>query len=303
MGLCFLPFFHIYGMQVLMNLSLACGATVVTMPRFDLEQALTIIQNSKVTRFFAVPPIVLALAKHPLVDQFDLSSLKQVFSGAAPLGAELAAEAAARVGCEVVQGFGMTELSPVSHCTVVGDFRPGTSGVTVPNTETRLVDPESGEDRGVGVEGELWVRGPQVMKGYLNNAEATRITIDEDGWLHTGDIAVVDEFGHVSIVDRLKELIKYKGFQVPPAELEALLLSHPKIADVAVIGVADEEAGEVPKAFVVPVPGSELTVDEVQAHVAQHVASYKQVRLVEFVETIPKSASGKILRRMLRDQN
>ena len=168
-GLCFLPFFHIYGMQVLMNLSLACGATVVTMPRFDLEHALSLVQQHKVTRFFAVPPIVLALAKHPLVDQFDLSSLHQVFSGAAPLGADLAAEAAARVGCEVVQGFGMTELSPVSHCTVVGDFRPGTSGVTIPNTECRLVDPETGEDKGVGEEGELWIRGPQVMKGYLNN--------------------------------------------------------------------------------------------------------------------------------------
>jgi len=302
LGLCFLPFFHIYGMQVLMNLSLANGATVVTMPRFDLEQALTLIQQHKITRFFAVPPIVLALAKHPLVDQFDLSSLKQVFSGAAPLGAELAAEAAARVGCEVVQGFGMTELSPVSHCTAVGDFRPGTSGITIPNTECRLVDPDTGEDKGVGEEGELWVRGPQVMKGYLNNEQATRDTIDSEGWLHSGDIAVIDEFHHVSIVDRLKELIKFKGFQVPPAELEALLISHPKIADVAVIGVPDEEAGELPKAFVVPQAGADLTVEEVQDYVARHVASYKQVRVVEFVDAIPKSASGKILRRMLRDQ-
>ncbi len=299
-ALSFLPFFHIYGMQVLMNASLAGGATVVTMPRFDLEQALTIVQEHHVTRFFAVPPVVLALAKHPLVDQFDLSSVKQVFSGAAPLGADLAAEAANRIGCEVVQGYGMTELSPVSHCTVVGDFRPGTSGVTIPNTECRLVDPETGEDRAVGAEGELWVRGPQVMKGYLNNEVATRNTIDPDGWLHTGDIAVIDEHHHVTIVDRVKELIKYKGFQVPPAELEALLVAHPKIADVAVIGIPDEEAGELPKAFVVAQPGAELSVDEVQAYVSEHVASYKQVRLVEFVEEIPKSASGKILRRMLR---
>jgi 4-coumarate--CoA ligase len=302
-ALAFLPFFHIYGMQVLMNTSLACGATVITMPRFDLEHALRLVQDHKVTRFFSVPPIVLALAKHPLVDQFDLSSVKQVFSGAAPLGADLAADAAARVGCEVVQGYGMTELSPVSHCTVVGDFRPGTSGITVPNTECRLVDPDTGEDRGVGQEGELWVRGPQVMKGYLNNEQATRDTIDRDGWLHTGDIAVIDDHHHVAIVDRLKELIKYKGFQVPPAELEALLVAHPKIADVAVIGVPDEEAGELPKAFVVPQPDSGLTVDEVQAYVAEHVASYKQVRIVEFVDAIPKSASGKILRRMLRDQS
>ncbi len=299
--LSFLPFFHIYGMQVLMNASLACGATVVTMARFDLEQALTLVQDLHVTRFYAVPPIVLALAKHPLVDQYDLSSVKQIFSGAAPLGADLAAEAAARVGCEVVQGYGMTELSPVSHCTFVGDFRPGTSGTTVANTECRLVDPDTGADMGVGDEGELWVRGPQVMKGYLNNPEATRNTIDEDGWLHTGDIAVIDEFHHVSIVDRLKELIKYKGFQVPPAELEALLIAHPKIADVAVIGVPDQEAGELPKAFVVRQPGAELSAAEVQAHVAAHVASYKAIRIVEFVDEIPKSASGKILRRLLRE--
>jgi acyl-CoA synthetase (AMP-forming)/AMP-acid ligase II len=300
-ALAFLPFFHIYGMSVLMNLGLSTGATVVTLPRFDLEQALELTQRHRVTRFYAVPPVVLALAKHPLVDQYDLSSLVQVFSGAAPLGAELAAEAAKRVGCEVVQGYGMTELSPVSHCTVEGDFRPGTSGITVGSTEIRLVDPDTGADRGVGEEGELWVRGPQVMKGYLNNPEATRNTIDDDGWLHTGDIAVIDEHDHVSIVDRVKELIKYKGFQVPPAELEALLVAHPKVADVAVIGVADDEAGELPKAFVVAQPGVDVTAEELQAYVAGHVASYKKIRIVEFVDAIPKSPSGKILRRMLRD--
>ena len=302
-ALAFLPFFHIYGMQVLMNLALSTGATVVTMPRFDLEQSLELTQRHRITRFYAVPPVVLALAKHPLVDQYDLSSLIQIFSGAAPLGAELAAEAAKRVGCEVVQGYGMTELSPVSHCTVEGDFRPGTSGVTVGSTEIRLVDPDTGEDRDVGEEGELWVRGPQVMKGYLNNEAATRDTIDDDGWLHTGDVAVLDEHDHVSIVDRVKELIKYKGFQVPPAELEALIVAHPKVADVAVIGVPDEEAGELPKAFVVRQPGADLTVEELQAHVAEHVASYKKIRLVEFVDEIPKSPSGKILRRFLRDQS
>ena len=302
-ALAFLPFFHIYGMQVLMNSCLARGATIVTMPRFDLEHALSLVQEHRITRFFAVPPVVLALAKHPLVDQYDLTSLKQVFSGAAPLGAELAAEAATRIGCEVVQGYGMTELSPVSHATPEGDFRPGTSGVTVPNTEIRIVDPATGEDQDVGGRGELWIRGPQVMKGYLNNERATRDTIDEDGWLRTGDVAVIDEHHHVSIVDRVKELIKYKGFQVPPAELEALLIAHPQVADVAVIGVPDDEAGELPKAFVVPAPGAELTEEEIKAHVAEHVASYKQVRLIEFVDSIPKSPSGKILRRMLRDQS
>ena len=301
--LSFLPFFHIYGMQVLMNTGLALGATIVTMPRFDLQQALELVQRHKVTRFFAVPPVVLALAKHPIVDQYDMSSVVQIFSGAAPLGADLAAEAAARVKCDVVQGYGMTELSPVSHATPEGDFRPGTSGITVPNTEIRIVDPATGEDRGVGEEGELWIRGPQVMKGYLNNPEATRHTIDDEGWLHTGDVAVLDDHHHVSIVDRVKELIKYKGFQVPPAELEALIVSHPKVLDVAVIGIPDVEAGELPKAFVVAAPESGLTAEELQEYVAEHVSSYKRIRQVEFVDEIPKSPSGKILRRMLRDRS
>jgi acyl-CoA synthetase (AMP-forming)/AMP-acid ligase II len=194
----------------------------------------------------------------------------------------------------------MTELSPVSHCTPEGGFRPGTSGVTVPNTEIRLVDPATGDDRGVGEEGELWVRGPLVMKGYLNNQQATAMTIDDEGWLHTGDVAVLDEHDHVTIVDRVKELIKYKGFQVPPAELEALIVAHPKVADVAVIGVDDVEAGELPKAFVVLQPGAELTAEELQSYVAEHVAPYKRIRIVEFVSEIPKSPSGKILRRLLR---
>ncbi len=300
LGLAALPFFHIYGMQVLMNGLLANGVTVVTMPRFDLEAALTLVQSLRITRFFAVPPMVLALAKSPLVENYDLSSLRQVFSGAAPLGADLAAEAADRVGCEVVQGYGMTELSPVTHATPEGDYRPGTSGTAVSNTECRIVDPETGEDQDVGGRGELWVRGPMVMKGYLNNPEATAATIDADGWLHTGDVAVLDEAGHYSIVDRIKELIKYKGFQVPPAEIEAVLITHPSIVDVAVIGVADVEAGEIPKAFVVCAPGMAVTLEEVQAFVGQHLVSYKQVRRLEVIDAVPKSASGKILRRELR---
>jgi 4-coumarate--CoA ligase len=297
-----LPFFHIYGMQVLMNGLLAEGVTVITMARFDLPQALQLIQDRKVTRFFAVPPMVLALAKHPIVANYDLSSLEMVFSGAAPLGADLAAEAAARIGCEVTQGYGMTELSPVSHATPPGQGKPGTVGVTVSNTECRIVD-ANGEDQDVGGEGELWVRGPQVMKGYFGNSSATDATIDRDGWLHTGDVGIFDEDGHLRIVDRVKELIKYKGFQVPPAELEALLITHPAVADVAVIGVPDDEAGELPKAFVVKKPDVEVTAEELQAFVKERVATYKQVRQLQFVDEIPKSASGKILRRMLRDQS
>jgi acyl-CoA synthetase (AMP-forming)/AMP-acid ligase II len=297
-----LPFFHIYGMQVLMNMGLRSGATIVTMPRFDLEQFLRLHQEHGLTRAFVAPPMVVALAKHPLVDDFDLSSLQLVFSGAAPLSAELAEECGRRLGCEVVQGYGMTELSPVSHATPSGQFKPGSVGVAVPNTEVQIVDPSTGDALGVDQDGEVWIRGPLVMKGYLNNEAATKATIDDEGWLHTGDIGHVDADGHLYVVDRLKELIKYKGFQVPPAELEALLLTHPAVADAAVIGIPDDEAGEIPAAYVVLKAGASATTEEIDEFVRGKVAHYKQVRRITFVEAIPKSASGKILRRVLRDE-
>jgi 4-coumarate--CoA ligase len=297
-----LPFFHIYGMQVLMNMGLRAGATIVTMPRFDLEQFLELHQTHGITRAFVAPPMVVALAKHPIVDSYDLSALNLIFSGAAPLSAELAQEAAERLGCEVVQGYGMTELSPVSHATPSGQFKPGSVGITVPSAETLIVDPVTQEALPVDADGEVWVRGPGVMKGYLNNPTATADTIDADGWLHTGDVGHIDGDGHLFVVDRLKELIKYKGFQVPPAELEALLLTHPKIADAAVIGIPDDEAGELPAAYVVLRPDTEATAEEIQEWVAGQVASYKQVRRLTFIDAVPKSASGKILRRVLRDQ-
>jgi len=297
-----LPFFHIYGMQVLMNGVLHHGGTTITLPRFDLEQFLQVIQEHRVTQAYLVPPIVLALAKHPMVDAYDLSSLRRVFSGAAPLAAEVADQAAGRIGCEVVQGYGLTETSPITHATPPGQYRPGSIGVAISNTETRIVDPVTESDLGRNQDGELWVRGPQVMKGYLNKPQATAITIDPEGWLHTGDIGHVDDDGHYFIVDRLKELIKYKGFQVAPAELEGLLLAHPDVADAAVIPVPDLEAGELPKGFVVLKPGHSASPDELMAFVAGHVAHYKQIRLLELVDEIPKSASGKILRRVLRDR-
>ncbi|HEX5614429.1 MAG TPA: 4-coumarate--CoA ligase family protein [Acidimicrobiia bacterium] len=297
-----LPFFHIYGMQVLMNMGLRAGATIVTMPRFDLEQFLALHQEHRLTRAFVAPPIVVALAKHPVVDSYDLSSLRWILSGAAPLSAELAIECGARLDCEVVQGYGMTELSPVSHGTPSGGFKPGSVGVTVPGTEVMIVDPLTGNPLGVDDDGEVCIRGPQVMRGYLNNEVATQATIDDDGWLHTGDVGHIDADGHLFIVDRLKELIKYMGFQVPPAELEALLLTHPQVADAAVIGLPDDEAGEIPAAYVVLKPGADATAADIQRFVADQVASYKQVRKLTFVDAIPKSASGKILRRVLRDQ-
>ncbi len=295
-----LPFFHIYGMQVLMNFGLAQGATVITVPRFDLVQMLTLVQAHRISQLFLVPPVVLALAKHPIVEAYDLSSVRQIFSGAAPLGGELAEAVEARLRCAVRQGYGMTEASPVTHAARVDDGRTGSVGTLVAGTELRLVDPHTGEDAAPGSPGEVWVRGPQVMKGYLNNPEATAQTVDANGWLHTGDIALVDADGHTFIVDRLKELIKVKGFQVAPAELEALLVTHAQIADAAVIGIPDDEAGERPKAFVVPVPGADLSAAEVCAFVAEHAAPYKRLAEVVFVPQIPKSASGKILRRELR---
>ncbi|MGH3979205.1 MAG: AMP-binding protein [Pseudonocardiaceae bacterium] len=301
--LAVLPFFHIYGMTVLMNHGLHRGLTVITLPRFDLETFLGSIQEHRVNRVYIVPPVAVALAKHPMIDSYDLSCIDVVFSGAAALDADLAAAVAARIGCEVKQGYGMTEMSPVSHAMPDGrtGIPLGSVGPTIPNMECKIVDPETGEEVGVGVPGELWCKGPNVMVGYLDNPAATAQTLDSDGFLHTGDIASVDADGNVTIVDRVKELIKYKGYQVPPAELEALLLTHPQIADAAVIGVRDAEGEEVPKAFVVRQAGGEgLTDDDVIAFVAQRVAPYKKVRAVQFVEAIPKSASGKILRKDLR---
>ena len=298
-----LPFFHIYGMTVLMNMGLRAGMTIVTMPRFDLEGFLGAIQEHKITRAYVVPPIALALAKHPLVDKYDLSCLDGIFSGAAPLGAELEKAVADRLGCRVGQGYGMTETSPVTHAVPFeeGAERPGTIGPAIPNMECRIVDPETGEDAEEGGRGELWMRGPNIMKGYLNNEQATKDTIDADGWLHTGDVAIVDSDGYFSIVERVKQLNKYTGFQVAPAELEALLLTHPGVADAAVIPLPDEEAGEIPKAFLV-LKDDSTTAEDVQQFVADKVSTYKQIRAVEIIDEIPKSASGKILRRVLRDR-
>ena len=296
-----LPFFHLYGLQILINLDLRLGATTVSLPRFDLEQFLGVLQDHAVTRAYLVPPIVLALAKHPLVDRYDLSRLETIVSGAAPLSEELADEVTERIGVEILQGYGMTETSPATHVALPGSGKPGCVGKLVPSSECRIVDVGTGADVAPGDSGEIWVRGPHIMKGYLNNPQATAETIDADGWLHTGDIGYMDADGDFWIVDRLKELIKYKAFQVPPAELEGLLLSHPAVADAAVIPLPDEEAGEIPKAFVVLKPGAEATAGELQEFVAGQVAGFKQIRALEFIDAIPKAISGKILRRVLRD--
>ncbi|CAN7580277.1 AMP-binding protein [Arthrobacter sp. LjRoot14] len=308
--LALLPFFHIYGLTVLLNLALRERACLVTMPRFDLAEFLRTIQDHKCTYLFIAPPVAVALSKHPLVAEYDLSSVHTTLSGAAPLDGELGATLAERLRCRVLQGYGMTEMSPVSHLIPVDapDVPVSSVGFTVPNMECRLVDPATGEDidipaEGTSAPGHLLCRGPNVMLGYLNRPEETADTLDADGFLHTGDIATVRADGVVTIVDRLKELIKYKGYQIAPAELEALLLSHPGIADAAVIGTPDADGQEVPMAFVVRQSGAEgetLDEDGVIDFVASRVAPFKKIRRVEFIEAVPKSASGKILRRMLK---
>jgi acyl-CoA synthetase (AMP-forming)/AMP-acid ligase II len=299
-----MPFFHIYGQTVVLNLGLAKGSTIVTMQRFDSEALMDLMEEHGVTWLHVAPPVILAMANTAEVEGRDFSKLKLVISGAAPLDAELAGRAEARIGAPIRQGYGMTELSPVSHksrLARVAETPPGSVGALIPNTEARLVDPETGEDVAEGEAGEIWVRGPQVMRGYLNNPEATADTLVEDGWLRTGDIARIDPDGFTFIVDRLKELIKYKGYQVPPAELEAVLVSHPKVKDAGVIGVPMDDGGEAPKACVVA--DGDLDADELMAYVAERVAPYKRIREVEFVDEIPKSASGKILRRLLREEH
>ncbi len=295
-----LPLFHIYGMNVIMNLSLATGATIVTLPRFALTDFLAVIERHRVTRLHLAPPIVLQLVQSPEVDRFDLSSVRWAVSGAAPLDAELARRFEDRFGVPVAQGYGMTEASPGTHLIDEENQARaprGSVGWAMPNTECRLVSTETGEDS--QDEGEVWVRGPQVMAGYLHNPEATAATLSAEGWLRTGDVARREGDAYF-IVDRVKELIKYKGYQVAPAELEALLLSHPAVEDVAVVPVPDEAGGEAPKAFVVA--REPIDPEALMAWVAERVAPYKRVRALECIEEIPKSPSGKILRRVLRDR-
>jgi len=297
----FLPFYHIYGMMVLLNSGLAVGATQIILPRFDPEAALGVIQEHGVTDLFCVPPAVLALIHQPRLDEFDLSRLRFLMSGAAPLPAEVGRQAAEKLHCVVMQGYGLTESSPITNVNPIAAPREGTVGPPVADTLEKVVSLDTGEELPPGAIGELLVYGPQVMHGYWNNPEATRETLTPDGWLRTGDIASADPDGYVRIHDRKKEMIKYKGYQVAPAELESVLMEHPGVRDAAVIPKADMEAGEVPKAFIVPKQEG-LDLDAVLAFVAEKVAPYKKIRDIEVVEAIPKNPSGKILRRQLIEQ-
>nr|AMW91731.1 CoA ligase-like protein 5 [Scutellaria baicalensis] len=306
--LCVLPLFHIYSLNSVLLCSLRAGAAVLMMQKFEIGSLLELIQRHRVSVAAVVPPLVLALAKNPMVDNFDLSSIRMVLSGAAPLGKELEGALLSRLPQAIFgQGYGMTEAGPVLSMSPSFAKQPlptksGSCGNVVRNAELKVVDPETGCSLPRNQPGEICIRGPQIMKGYLNDAEATARTIDVDGWLHTGDIGYVDDDDDVFIVDRVKELIKFKGFQVPPAELEALLISHSNIADAAVVPQKDEAAGEVPVAFVVPSIGSELTEEAVKEFISKQVVFYKRLQKVYFVHSIPKSPSGKILRKDLRSK-
>ncbi len=304
--LCPLPFFHIYGLTAGLLVSSYVGAKLIFMPQFDLIKYLELIQTHKVTRGFVVPPIVLALAKHPVVDRYDLSSLECLMSGAAPLGVDIQVACAKRLKCIVKQAWGMTETSPCGTITpddmiVTIESLKGTSGKLAPGTEGKIVDPQTGVDLDPTQQGELLVRGPQIMKGYLNDPESTAKTIRSDGWMHTGDIGNFDKDGWLYLTDRMKELIKYKGFQVPPAELEALIASMSEVKDVIVIPVPDEEAGEVPRAYVVKQDHApkDFSSEDIMEYVHANVAPHKRLRGgVFFTDVIPKSPSGKLLRRV-----
>jgi len=297
--LAVLPFFHIYGIMAFLTFGLMRGARLITIPRFDLEQYVQLARRHEVPVLHVVPPILLGLAKRP--GELALPGVRAALAGAAPLSAELAAEFTARTGVMVYQVYGMTEVSGASHLGSLepGRNKPGSIGGLIGNAEARIVSTDTGED---AERGEIWVRGPFVMKGYFENVAASAETIDRDGWLHTGDVGYMDGDGDFWIVDRVKELIKYKGLQVAPAELEAVLLQHPAVADCAVYPKADVEAGEIPKAAVVLKAGASATAEELMQFVAARISPQKRVREVVFVSTIPKSASGKILRRVLISQ-
>ncbi|OXG43526.1 AMP-binding protein [Cryptococcus neoformans] len=307
-----LPCSHIYGLTMNLHHAMSTNGTVVILPKFEEKTVLEVIQQYKVTFSLIVPPMMIALIHSSLVSSYDISSVRGFQSGAAPLSADLIRAFESRFPhIQVTQGYGLTETTPVSHVMTLDESRhhPGAIGRVIPTYQARLVDAESGKDVEIGERGELWLKGPSVMKGYWRNEEATRNVFD-DGWFKTGDIAIVDDRKYFTIVDRVKELIKYKGFQVPPAELEALLLGHPNVADVGVIGVYDKsQATELPRAYIVPKGGlaslslsdREKLSKEVHDWAAKKVANHKKLRGgVILIEAIPKSPSGKILRKDLR---
>ncbi|CAK9327210.1 unnamed protein product [Citrullus colocynthis] len=300
-ALCLLPLFHVFGFFMLFR-SISEGNTLVLMRKFDFQRMLGAVEKYRVTYIPVSPPLVVAMAKSELVAKYDLSSLQILGCGGAPLGKEVIDKFHLRFpNVEIIQGYGLTESSGAASRTVGPEecSNAGSVGCLSENMEAKIVDPSSGEALPPGHKGELWLRGPGIMKGYVGDERATAETLHPEGWLKTGDLCYFDSDGFLYIVDRLKELIKYKAYQVPPAELEHLLQSHPEILDAAVIPYPDEEAGEIPLAYVVRKPESNISATQVMDFIAKQVAPYKKIRRVSFVNTIPKSLAGKILRREL----
>jgi acyl-CoA synthetase (AMP-forming)/AMP-acid ligase II len=298
------PFSHVMGFVVTLAVPLNAGATVVTMARFDPGRFLELIERHRVTVLVGAPPMLRVLTGHPQAAAADLSSLELVVCGGAALSAAAQEALAARLPRATVgQAWGLTETTVgLSMPDRQAGSVPGTVGRVMPNTELRVVDPASGRDLGPGEPGELLGRGPQVMAGYRNRPGATAAMVGPDGWLRTGDLGLVDADGNVVIVDRLKELIKVRGHQVAPAELEALLAAHPAVADAAVLGREDPDDGEVPVAVVVLRPGADPDPGDLLAWVAERVAPHKRLRAIRLAEAIPRTPSGKLLRRALRDE-
>lgn len=302
--ICTVPMFHIYGLAAFAAGLLASGSTIVVLSKFEMDEMLSSIHKYKATYLPLVPPILVALVNNAdlIRKKYDLCSLKSVLSGGAPLSKEVIEGFLEKFpSVTILQGYGLTESTGIGASTddLAESRRYGTAGMLSPSMEAKIVDPECGKAFPVNKTGELWLRGPTIMKGYFSNEEATASTLDSDGWLRTGDLCYIDEDGFIFVVDRLKELIKYKGYQVPPAELEALLLTHPEISDAAVIPFPDKEVGQFPMAYVVRKSGSTITESAVMDFVAKQVAPYKRIRRVAFVGSIPKNPSGKILRKDL----
>jgi long-chain acyl-CoA synthetase len=298
----YMPLSHIYGVAM-MGSGILSGAKQILLERFDLEKVLRLIAEHRVTWLFAVPPVLLTLANSQDLGPSQFRTIKYIFSAAAPLPPDVVRRVQERVGAPLVQGYGLTEASPATHNSPLEPARIKleSGGILMAGTEHRIVDLETGDiNLASGEVGEIVVRGPQVMQGYWNAPDETARVL-RDGWLYTGDIGWVDDDGYLFIVDRKKEMIKYKSFSVAPAELEAVLLEHPEVADCAVMGVPDPESGEVPKAFVVPCAGKIIDIDALARFVGDRVAGYKQIRHFEVIDSIPKSPSGKILRRLLKN--
>jgi acyl-CoA synthetase (AMP-forming)/AMP-acid ligase II len=281
---------------------LGFGATVVLMRRFDFEHWLDLIARYRATTVLLVPPVVVGIAKSPRWDRARLDSLRNVSCGAAPLGADLHKAFEERTGLLLKQAWGMTEAT----CIVAGmpdeaaRRKYGSCGYLGPSCEARVVDITSGKELGLAETGEIWIRGPHIMKGYWKQPEATAQTLVDDGWMRTGDIGYFDSDGCVYLVDRLKEMIKYKALQVSPAELEEALQSHPAVLEAAVVGTPDEMADEIPMAFVVRREGALVDATELMEYVAARVAPHKKIRAVEFIDQLPKSPTGKVMRILLK---